>query len=415
MAIFTAKRVYDANAAWFRVSDGDGRTVPSCDDFLLHLRLRNCSVYTQRAYAIGLAHFLSWLHDAGETPERASRQVISRYIAEFSQGGVQGAIVSRSADRARGPRTINHRLSVLTSFFDFHIRRDTEDGSGPWCGRVNPASGAPLDQELRHGMIGRDSPPRTRQRDGFRRRVPYEVPKRLEPTAIQKLIDTASSFRDKAILTLLCRTGQRIGDWSTSAGRHGILGMSLSDVDRKRRLIVVRLKGARDEHRVPVTDDFWPIYERYLEDERQALSNGQSLWVALRKGRGKPLTYASFESSLRYISRKAGVPVHPHLFRHTLAQGVLDLTGNLKIAQELLGHAHISTTGDLYTRVDALSLVKAVSAVKASSESVPGSSSSRMQPARYAFPYDADTIAELEHSITRPALPTPPPARRLRK
>jgi integrase/recombinase XerD len=128
-----------------------------------------------------------------------------------------------------------------------------------------------------------------------------------------------SSFRDKAILTLLCRSGQRIGDWSTSAGRHGILGMSLSDVDRKRQLIVVRLKGVRDEHRVPVTDDFWPAYERYLKDERRAFPNGQSLWVALRKGRGKPLTYASLESSLRYISRKASVPVHPHLFRHTLA------------------------------------------------------------------------------------------------
>jgi site-specific recombinase XerD len=254
MAIFTAKRVSDANVVWFRVADDDGRSIASCDDFLSHLRLRDCSVYTQRAYAIGLAHFLSWLHDAGESPERASRQVISRYIAEFSQSELQGAIGSRSADRVRGPRTINHRLSVLASFFDFHIRRDTECGSGPWCGRVNPASGALLDQELRHGMIGRDSPPRTRQRDGFRRRVPYEVPKRLEPTDIQKLVDTASSFRDKAILTLLCRTGQRIGDWSTSAGRHGILGMSLSDVDHRRRLIVVRLKGARDEHRVPVTD-----------------------------------------------------------------------------------------------------------------------------------------------------------------
>jgi len=415
MAIFTAKRVSDANAVWFRVSDGDGGSIPSCDDFLLHLRLRDCSVYTRRAYAIGLAHFLSWLYDAGERLEHASRQVIGRYITDFSQSQLQGAIGSRPVDKVRGPRTINHRLSVLASFFDFHIRRDTEDGSGPWCGRVNPASGTLLDQELRHGMVGRDSPPRTRQRDGFRRRVPYEVPKRLEPTDIQKLIDTASSFRDKAILTLLCRTGQRVGDWSTSAGRHGILGMSVSDVDRKRRLIVVRLKGARDEHRVPVTDDFWPIYERYLEDERRALSNGQSLWVALRKGRGKPLTYASFESSLRYISRKAGVPVHPHLFRHTLAQGVLDLTGNLKIAQELLGHAHISTTGDLYTRVDALSLVKAVSAVKASSGSIPGPSSSPTQAERYAFPYDADTIAELEHSITRPALPTPSPARRLRK
>jgi integrase/recombinase XerD len=415
MAIFTAKRASDTNVVWFRVSDGDGRSIPSCNDFLLHLRLRDCSVYTQRAYAIGLAHFLSWLHDAGEIPERANRQVISRYIAEFSQSELQGAIGSRSADRVRGPRTINHRLSVLASFFDFHIRRDTEDGSGPWCGRVNPASGALLDQELRHGMIGRDFPPRIRQRDGFRRRVPYEVPKRLEPTDIQKLIDTASSFRDKAILTLLCRTGQRVGDWSTSAGRHGILGMSLSDVDRKRRLVVVRLKGARDEHRVPVTDDFWPIYERYLQDERRAFPNGQSLWVALRKGRGKPLNYASFESSLRYISRKACVPVHPHLFRHTLAQGILDLTGNLKIAQELLGHAHISTTGDLYTRVDALSLVKAVSAVKASSDVLAGPSSSPTQAARYAFPYDADTISELEHSITRPALPTLSPARRPRK
>jgi integrase/recombinase XerD len=416
MAIFTAKRASDANALWFRVSDSDGRSIPSCDDYLLHLKLRDCSVYTQRAYAIGLAHFFSWLHDAGVSQEHTSRQVIGRYIAEFSQSELQGAIGSRSAEKVRGPRTINHRLSVLASFFDFHIRRDTEDGSGPWCGCLNPASGKLLDQELHHGMVGRDLPPRNRQRDSFRRRVPYEVPKRLEPTDIQKLIDAASSLRDKAILTLLCRTGQRVGDWSTSAGRHGILGMSLSDVDRKRRLVVVRLKGARDEHRVPVTDDFWPIYECYLKDERRAFPNGQSLWVALRKGRGKPLTYASFESSLRYISHKAGVPVHPHLFRHTLAQGVLDLTGNLKIAQELLGHAHLSTTGDLYTRVDASSLVKAVAAVKASPDDNTGPpSSSPAQVTRYAFPYDADTIAELEDSMTRPALPTPSPARRPRK
>ncbi len=158
----------------------------------------------------------------------------------------------------------------------------------------------------------------------------------------------------------------------------------------------------------PYTSAIWRT-----SDER--IATDSRLWVALRKGRGKPLTYASFESSLRYISRKAGVPVHPHLFRHTLAQGVLDLTGNLKIAQELLGHAHISTTGDLYTRVDALSLVKAVSAVKASSDGLADPSSSPTQAARFAFPYDADTIAELEHSITRPTLPPPSPARRLRK
>ena len=69
------------------------------------------------------------------------------------------------------------------------------------------------------------------------------LPKVLEPTAIQKLIDSAGSYRDKAILILLSRAGQRIGDWSPVAGRHGILGMALEDVDRKRRFITVRLKG----------------------------------------------------------------------------------------------------------------------------------------------------------------------------
>jgi integrase/recombinase XerD len=412
MTIFTAKKCSSDQSLWFCVSDDDGGTIQSCDEFLSHLRLRDCSVYTLRAYAIGLAHFFSWLHEVEERPECATRHIIGRYIAEFSRSARQGAVVMHSAETIRGPRTINHRLSVLASYFEFHIRRDTEDGSGPWCGRVNPASGKLIDEELRHGMIGRDPAPRVRQRDGFRRRVPYEIPKSLEPADIQKLIDTASSFRDKAILTLLGRTGQRIGDWSNIAGRHGILGMCPSDVDRKRRLIVVRLKGARDEHRVPVTDDFWPIYEHYLNDERHTLSKGKALWIALRKGGGKPLTYATFESSLRYISRKAGVRVHPHLFRHTVAQGVVELTGNLKVAQALLGHAHISTTADLYTRVDASSLVKAVAAAKSSFDAnLIASSPVFAEAPRYAFPYDADTIAELEHSITNSALPAPPARR----
>lgn len=412
MSIFIAKRVDDSNGVSFRVADKNGTPILSCEAFLLHLTMRDCSIYTERAYAIGLAHFFSWLHDVGVNSADVTRHVVSRYITYFSQSKRQGAVAARSRHKVRSPRTINHRLSVLASYFDFHIRRDTEDGRGPWCNRVNPASGSLLDQELRHGLAGRDLPPRARHRDGFRRRVPHEVPKRLEAEDIQKLIETASSLRDKAILLLLCRTGQRIGDWSSS-GRHGILGMSVADVDRKRRMIVVRLKGARDEHRVPVTDDFWPIFDRYLLEERREPSS--ALWVAARKGRGKPLTYATFESALRYASRKAGVKVHPHLFRHTLAQGVLDLTGNLKVAQELLGHAHISTTGDQYMRVDMLSLVKATAAVKSSWDVQKASRLSPKAQTQYVFPYDPNTIAELEHSITKPALPDSSPKRRRKK
>jgi integrase/recombinase XerD len=406
MPTYLVKRSSDETGTRFRVCDGGGNSIPSCEEFLVQLRLRDCSVYTQRAYALGLAHFFTWLDANGGEPEQVTRQVIGRYIADFGESEPGGAVATRAAPKARSARTVNHRLSVLASFFDFHIRRDSEDGGGPWCGRPNPASGKWLDRESRHGMMGRDRPPRARQRDGFRRRVPYEVPKRLEPEDVQKLIDAASSFRDKAILTLLCRTGQRIGDWNESAGRHGILGMSLPDIDRKRSLIVVRLKGARDEHRVPVTDDFWPVYERYLKEDRRTTEDSEALWVALRKGRGKPLTYAAFESSLRYIGGKAGVSVHPHLFRHTLAQGVLDLTGNLKVAQEILGHAHISTTADIYTRVDPVSLVTALAAVKSSFNAAPTPSLPLpIEERRYVFAYDADTIAELEDAMNN-QLPT---------
>jgi len=149
-----------------------------------------------------------------------------------------------------------------------------------------------------------------------------------------------------------------------------------------------------------------PVYERYLKEERRTTEDSEALWVALRKGRGKPLTYAAFESSLRYIGGKAGVPVHPHLFRHTLAQGVLDLTGNLKIAQEILGHAHISTTADIYTRVDPQSLVTAIAAVKSSFDAAPSPSLNLpAEERRYVFAYDTDTIAELEDAMNN-QLPT---------
>lgn len=113
--------------------------------------------------------------------------------------------------------------------------------------------------------------------------------------------------------------------------------------------------------------------------------------------RGKPLRYASFESSLRHIARKAGVPVHPHLFRHTLAQGVLDTTGNIKVAQEILGHSHLSTTADLYMTVDQNALVTALVAVKNNTQKT----AKKTSATQYAFAYDAQTIDELERAIAQ--------------
>src|SRR5258708_20600171 len=83
----------------FRVCDSNGAGIGSCDQFLTELSLRDCSVYTQRAYAIGLAHFFSWLHASGGDPDQVTRQAVGIYITEFARGTKQGAVGARGTQK----------------------------------------------------------------------------------------------------------------------------------------------------------------------------------------------------------------------------------------------------------------------------------------------------------------------------
>ena len=116
-----------------------------------------------------------------------------------------------------------------------------------------------------------------------------------------------------------------------------------------------------------------------------------------------PLSYAAFESALRLLGRRVGATVRAHQFRHTFAQGVLETSGNLKVTQALLGHAHLSTTADLYLTVDPRALVDAVAAVKIRSDAAVQARRQGVDDTpreRYAFAYDAVTIEELERAVT---------------
>lgn len=419
MAAFTLTQS-EADPGIFLVVGPDGMPVSTINAFLLHLSQCGRSAYTLRSYARGLAHFFGWLHTTSQHVDELTSQAVEAYITFFStetKGGAcpvdphkAGQINLRTRKSApsvhRQPRTINHRLSVLASFFAYCIQQDTERGSGRWIDRANPVPASPSGNMNAHGMPGRDAPRRGKQAP-LRRRVPRRLPRQVDPPLAQQLIDTATSWRDKAILTLLYRTGQRIGDWSSFAGRHGILGMTLADINEQAGTITVLLKGARDEHRVPVTDDFWPLYHRYLSEERNVDSSVSAVWVGMRKGKGHPLSYASFESSLRYIGRKLGANVNAHMFRHTLAQALVD-TGNLKVAQDLLGHRHLETTADVYAHTDQRAMVEAVSAAKLlfDAEQTHAERAGKTEPSipptsRYVFAYDGATLQELDQAATQ--------------
>jgi integrase/recombinase XerD len=362
--------------------------------FLEWLVARGRSSYTLRTYALGLEHFFAWLGSQGIVLGDVDRAAVDVYVTEFARGRRGGVAAGRA------PATVNHRVSVLASFFAFLIERDRLAGEGAWAERSSPVPPGAAPMAGGHGMPGRDAPRRGR-RGELRRRVPSRLPARADPAAVTALLDAARSARDRALLTLLWRTGQRIGDWSEEHGRHGVLGMRLGDLDRASGTIVVCLKGARDEHRVPVSPDFWPLYSAYVRDERGLGAPEDPAWVALRRGHGRRLGYATFETQLRELSRRAGVRVTAHMFRHALAQALVD-TGGLKVAQEILGHANVSTTARSYARVDEAAMVTAMAAARevldAGRPRPDGDAAAREAGDRYVFAYDQETLTELDQA-----------------
>lgn len=169
--------------------------------------------------------------------------------------------------------------------------------------------------------------------------------------------------------------------------------MTLADIDRRSSTVVVRLKGARDEHRVPVTADFWAAFDGYVQHERGNPAT-QAAWVGLRRARGKPLTYSAFEASLRHLAGKLGVAVTAHMFRHTVASRLVETSG-VAVAQEILGHRHVGTTVDTYAHVDQAAMARAVSELEQRSRSA-ASLPTFGERDRYVFPYDTRTITELD-------------------
>ena len=109
--------------------------------FLRELVLRDRSPATVRSYRQGVEHFLGWLSARGVRLEAVSTRVIGEYVEAFRVGAKEGAVRvavneqvvvdersgKPSPSPRRKPRTVNHRLSVLSAFFVFLIERDGED------------------------------------------------------------------------------------------------------------------------------------------------------------------------------------------------------------------------------------------------------------------------------------------------
>ncbi|SDD20765.1 integrase/recombinase XerD [Geodermatophilus telluris] len=181
---------------------------------------------------------------------------------------------------------------------------------------------------------------------------PRRLPKAVPVEDVVALIEAAGSLegprglRDRALLEVLYGTGARISE---------AVGLAVDDLDRGQA--VVRLAGKGGKQRiVPVGSYALRAVEEYLVRARPALAaSGRG---AVRGGRlflnarGGPLSRQSAWAILRTAAERAGVTaeVSPHTLRHSFATHLLDGGADVRVVQELLGHASVTTT-QVYTLV----------------------------------------------------------------
>jgi integrase/recombinase XerD len=268
-------------------------------EFLRAIRLEEGLAHnTIDAYRRDLHGFLSFM---GSGPiERISRSDIIRYLQTLYDLGLK-------------PTTINRRLSAVKKFLHFHM------------GKAAP--------------VARIQGPR----------LTRKLPAVLSISEIEKIlalpdIEDRRQMRDAAILETLYATGMRISEAAT---------LDRSVYVPEIAYIMVTGKGNR-ERLVPLGRYAIAAINRYMEKSRPLLAKGKTesnrLFITQR---GKGFSRSGMWKLIHGYIRRAGIrkKVTPHTFRHTFATHLLEGGADLRVVQELLGHANISTT-QIYTHLN---------------------------------------------------------------
>lgn len=316
--------------------------------FLRDLAASDCSATTLRSYAYDLLRWFRFLRSRFVAWERADR-VDVRSLVEYMRATPTANAMRRDlkpteinpTTRRQGPgltfsaRTINHQLSVLSSFYDFAIDADL----GPLVNPV-PRRHAELGQRPhahQNPMHGFSQP----RRAVYRQREPKPKWRAIPDDAMASIFDDLESNRDRALVAF----------WLSSAARATeLLGLRHgTDYDFGEKTITVVTKGTRTRDVIPASVDAFVWLALYMA-EAPPLEPGQPVWWTLHGDPRRPLTYHAARAMFTRAQKKLGSNWTLHDLRHTAAERFLsDPSFTLVDVQTILRHAHISTT-TIYTQ-----------------------------------------------------------------
>lgn len=209
---------------------------------------------------------------------------------------------------------------------------------------------------LANGRIAED-PTRLLERPTRWRRLPGV----LSPRQMKKLIDAPAPqtggtgrlwLRDRAMLELMYAAGLRASE---------VGAVRISEYNSTLAVLLIHGKGNK-QRLVPIGMPAQRATDEYLSDLRPTLveRRGRDCGQLLLSATGRPLERVAVWQIVRRHAARAGLAkVHPHMLRHSFATHLLAGGADLRVVQELLGHADISTT-QIYTHVDRTQLKEVI-------------------------------------------------------
>jgi site-specific recombinase XerD len=260
------------------------------------------SAETVRAYVADVRAFVEWAERGGAGgPGDVDRILLRRYLAYLST-------------RRYARTTVARKAAALRGYFAWLARRG--DIPADPARRLHAPSGtARLPRVLDGGELAQllDGRPGAEPADALR-------------------------ARDDAVLELLYGSGLRVSE---------LCGLDVGDVDLRGRAVTVVGKGDR-QRRLPMHERCALAVARWLDSGRERMAGPESPPHALFfNRRGRRLGPRDVR---RLLDRRAPSPTHPHALRHTFATHLLNGGADLRVVQELLGHASMQTT-QVYTHV----------------------------------------------------------------
>ena len=276
-------------------------------------------------------------------------------------------LVWLSAERGRARNTvIAYRRDLIGYQQWLTVRGHTPLDASPddlvgWIGAQREAGSAPSSVARRLAAVrslhrylaleGHRPDDPTAGLDGVR--TPAGIPKPLSEAQVERLLDAvvgvdAVARRDRALLELMYGTGARVAE---------VVGLSVGDLDLDERMVRLFGKGAK-ERLVPfgtsaaaaLDDWFGPSGRAAMVPLRwKRRDDAEAVFLNQRGGR---LSRQGVWLVIKKYGQLAGITGHlsPHVLRHSCATHLLDHGADLRVVQELLGHASISTT-QVYTKV----------------------------------------------------------------